>query len=79
MHDTVGGAVGAPSPELLPTVSAQELGVVLDLACNASAPVGRVLQCGDLFARLVKLANQQDRIGALVAPVGEELAPDHGT
>lgn len=73
MSNTTGSAFGA-SPELPVTVTPQELGVVLDLAANANAPVGRVLQYGDLFARLVKLANQPAPIGAVNTSI--TAAPD---
>lgn len=58
-------ALGGPSPELPVTISPQEFGVIVDLAANATAQVGRVLQLGDLFARCVRLANQAAAIGAL--------------
>ncbi len=65
-------ALGA-SPALAVTVTAQELGVVVDLAANANAPVGRVLQLGDLFQRLVRLANSTHPIGEIVpAPTAPE-------
>lgn len=48
------------------TISPTEFGVLVDLALNANAPVGRVLQFGDLFTRAAALANAKAPIGALV-------------
>ena len=62
------GALGAPSPELPATITPQELGVILDLAVNANAPVGRALQMGDLFKRAARLANAKNPIGEIVLP-----------
>jgi hypothetical protein len=60
------------------TLSPAEFGVLVDLALNANAPVGRVLQFGDLFARCAKLANVRGTIGEIPAlpalgPSGAEL------
>ncbi len=55
----------ATKPELRP-LTPVEFGVLVDLACNANAPVGRVLQLGDLFQRAAALANQSDPVGVCV-------------
>jgi hypothetical protein len=55
-----------------PTLSAQELGDILDLAVNATAQVGRVLQARDLFDRAARLANSPHRLGELVPTVTPE-------
>jgi hypothetical protein len=60
------------SPAAVPTLSAQELGIILDLAVNANAPVGRVLQARDLFDRASRLANSAHRIGEIIPVVTPE-------
>lgn len=62
MSDTL-SPVGASSTQGV-SLSPAEFGVLVDLALNANAPVGRVLQIGDLFQRASKLANQTLPIGA---------------
>ncbi len=54
-----------PLGEAPPTITSVELGVLLDLACNASAPVGRALQLGSLFTRAAALANAQGKLGVV--------------
>lgn len=66
MTNTTKGSALKASPVLQATVTPQELGVVVDLAANANAPVGRVLQLGDLFQRLVRLANSTHDIGEII-------------
>jgi hypothetical protein len=50
------------------TISPAEFGVLVDLALNSNAPVGRVLQFGDLFQRAAKLANTKQAIGEVPTP-----------
>jgi len=62
------------------TISPAEFGVLVDLALNSNAPVGRVLQFGDLFQRAAKLANSKGVIGEVpfiptVTPTPPALGP----